>query len=183
MTRYNPSFAGIDILATLFTFILLLTFQTTFAQNNIHKHLPNAQEIGSGKLNYLFWDVYSATLYTNNGQWSFNQPFALTLDYHREISGSDITKSSIELMSDLGFNNEEKLALWETKMLGIFPDVNENSRITGVYTQDKRTIFYDYNQEIGVINDPEFGYWFFSIWLSENSPKPKLRRKLLGEDR
>ena len=182
----NPSKTRLSASHKLTKCIIILCavfIQAAFAQKIIQQHVPNAQKVGGGKLNYLFWDVYSATLYSDDGKWSFNQPFALTLDYHRKISAKDITESSIQIMSDLGFNNQEKLALWEAKMLNIFPDVDKNSRITGVYTEDKTTIFYNYNEEIGIINDPEFGYWFFSIWLAEKTPKPKLRKKLLGEDR
>ena len=46
--------------------------------------------------------------------------------------------------------------------------------------QEGQTIFYEGDQELGRINDPEFSRRFFSIWLSTKTSAPEIRLSLLG---
>jgi hypothetical protein len=64
-------------------------------------------------------------------------------------------------------------------MKKIFPNVQKGDSITGVYTQDKQTIFFQKGKMLGTFKDPEFGLWFFDIWLGENASYPDARDKLL----
>jgi len=136
--------------------------------------------VGQGKLNYYFWHIYDASLYSANGEFSFDKPFALKLDYKRKLYGDKIADRSAEEIKQLGFDDDSKLAAWRAQMKDIFPDVDDGTSITGYYTPDKPTVFYKNNKKAGVIQDPEFGEWFFGIWLDKNTSEPKLRKALLG---
>lgn len=167
---------------TVVVFILsfFLCIKPTYAEPVYAKHITDAKHVGSGTLSVVFWDVYDVTLIAPEGQWQQDKPYALELDYLREIEGHDIADRSAEEIRQLGFEDEVELAAWHAQMKDIFPDVRKGSRLTGVYAADKTTYFYDRNKEIGVIRDPDFGRWFFGIWLSEETSEPSLRRKLLG---
>jgi hypothetical protein len=158
---------------------ILLSFPS-FAQSNIKNHIPDAKKIGSSKFKVLFWHVYDATLYSSKENFSFDDPFALKLEYKRNFDGEKIAERSAEEIRKIGFNDEVRLAGWFSQMKEIFPDVSKGSYITGVYKPEGSTIFYKNNKKIGEINDKEFGRWFFGIWLNKNTSEPKLREKLLG---
>ena len=151
-----------------------------FAMQNIRSHIPTAQKVGQGRLTYLLWDVYDATLYAPEGDWKKDEPFALELAYLREIEGKKIADRSVEEIRNQGFDNEVKLATWHTQMRKIFPDVAEGDIITGVFTENGQSVFYKDNTEVGRIKDSEFSRAFFDIWLNEKTSAPNLRRKLLG---
>lgn len=140
----------------------------------------NQKLIGQGSLNYYFWHVYDAKLYSNDGILSFEKPFSLKLEYKRKLYGAKIADRSTEEIRGLGFKDEVKLAAWHAQMKDIFPDVNDGISLIGVYKPNQPTVFYKNEQQIGVIKDPEFGKWFFGIWLNENTSEPKLRKALLG---
>ena len=163
------------------TLLCMLLFIPAYASDVIHTHVPDAQLVGSGKLNVMIWDVYDATLYAPDGHWSPSQPFALRLEYRREIKGDDIANRSVEEIRKLGYTDEVKLAAWHSQMRSIFPDVEDGTKLIGVYTPKQSTVFYHGTQHIGSIVDPDFGKWFFDIWLSENTPEPELRAALLGK--
>lgn len=166
----------------IFYFLTLLIFfssNNAYADSYIKSYLPNGEKVGEGRLTVLFWDVYDATLYAPNGQWQENKPLALKLSYLRNISGKKIADSSVEEIRKQGFSDEVKLADWHTQMRTIFPDVDEGTTLTGILTRDGQTLFYQNGQAIGHIKDPEFGRYFFDIWLSEKTTAPQLRRKLL----
>lgn len=150
------------------------------AEEIVQLQMPDASPVGSGRLTYLFWDVYDATLYAPGGKWESSKPFALTLHYLRSIEGEDIADRSAEEIRQQGFENEVKLAGWYSQMKAIFPNVENGSTLTGMYVPDKPTRFFSNNKQIGVIHDPEFGKWFFNIWLAKNTSEPSLRKKLLG---
>ena len=160
--------------------LALLGISPAYALDHIRSHVPKAQKVGEGRLTYMFWDVYDATLYAPQGDWNNDQPFALQLSYLREIEGKKIADRSAEEMRNQGIDDEVKLAAWHTQMRKIFPDVDEGVRLTGIHTDKGEAVFYRDNEEIGRINDPEFSRAFFDIWLNGKTSSPDLRRKLLG---
>lgn len=162
-------------------FGLLLAYPAHAALDDVKQYMPNARAVGAGTLSVVFWEVYDATLYAPNGQWQRSKPFALSIDYKRTIDGVDIADRTAEEIRKLGYNNEMKLAAWHSQMRELFPDVVPGSNITGVYAPSAATKFYQGSTHIGTIGDPEFGTWFFDIWLSANTPEPDLRAALIGQ--
>jgi len=152
-----------------------------FANSVVENYIPNAQKVGEGRLTYLVWDVYDATLFAPNGNWQSEKPYALKLSYLRDISGKDIADTSAQKIRKQGFSDEIKLATWHAQMKDIFPDVTQGTEIVGVLTRDGLTKFYKDGQNIGAINDRDFGDLFFKIWLGEDTAIPSLRKQLLGQ--
>jgi hypothetical protein len=54
-------------------------------------------------------------------------------------------------------------------MKGIFPDVKEGSRITGIHIPNEAARFYLNGKLLGEIRDPEFAHSFFAIWLDKKT--------------
>lgn len=136
--------------------------------------------IGQGSMHYFFWHIYDAKLYSVSGNFSFNRPFTLKLEYKRKFDGDKIADRSTEEIRKLGFEDEVKLAAWHAQMKKIFPDVGDGITLTGVYQPRQGTIFYKNNKKVGAIKDPAFGKWFFGIWLDKKTSEPTLRKALLG---
>lgn len=158
-------------------FLPSLAFAT---QAPIKKYASNLEIVGQGRLTYMIWDVYDATLYAPNGSYQKGKPFVLSLDYLRKIKGEDIVERSIKEMRKQGYTNEKKLNQWAKKMAEIFPDVDKGVSLTGIRHENGYTFFYKNGTRIGVIKDKEFSEKFFDIWLNEKTSDPKLRKKLLG---
>jgi len=160
--------------------LALIGITPAYALDDIAAHVPAAKKVGEGRMTYMFWDVYDATLYAPQGTWRQDKPFALQLTYLRKLDGKKIADRSIEGMRAQGVSDEIKMATWHAQMRKIFPNVDNGVSLTGVYAGDGTTIFYQGNTEIGRINDPQFGHAFFDIWLNEKTSAPTLRRQLLG---
>ena len=161
----------------LFTSLLLLPAMA-------HALVPtmlNAQKHGKARMSVLLWDVYDATLFTQQGKaFSFENPFALQLDYLIELDGEEIAERSVEEIRKLGYADEVKLAAWFSQMRELFPNVGDGDSLTGVYQPGEPTVFYQGETMLGVIRDPEFGRWFFGIWLDKNTSDTRFRQQLLG---
>ena len=158
----------------------LLGLTPAMANDYIGTMVPDAQKVGSARMTYMLWDVYDAVLYAPQGNWSADSPFALKLTYLRDLHGQKIADRSIKEMRTQGYNDEIRLAAWQNQMRMIFPDVKQGDVITGIFTTDKQTVFFDGEREIGHIQDPEFGQRFFDIWLNAKTSEPDLRTALLG---
>jgi hypothetical protein len=143
-------------------------------------YVNDSKQVGKGRLTYLFWDIYNATLYAPDGQWVKEKPFALELTYLRNLKGKKIADRTIEEIRKQGFHDEIKLATWHTQLRKIIPNVAKNMSLVGVYTPSGSTRFYFNGDMIGEMNDPQFSDVFFDIWLGEKTSEPYLRQKLLG---
>jgi len=160
--------------------LFLLYAHSALATEAIFTTVPNASIVGRGVLTYVFWDVYEATLYAPNGQWDPAKPYALSLEYYRDIDGKDIADRSVQEIRKQGFTDEVKLATWNAQLKTIFPDVKDGSVLSAIYLPGKETVFYSGDNKIGTIKGDDFGRLFFGIWLGEKTSAPELRRALLG---
>jgi len=173
------------ILLLLILFIVALSTSSIVkaAEDYISQNVSEAKANGTARYQFLFMDIYDATLYAPKSGWSFSSPFALKLKYLRNLSGKKIADRSAKEIRQQGFTNEVKLADWHAQMTNIFPDVKNNTTLTGIYKPNDETVFYKNGIFIGRVKDPEFGKWFFGIWLSENTSEPEFRKALLGKKR
>lgn len=146
----------------------------------IAAQIENAQEVGSGRMHYLLWDLYDAVLYAPGGTFRAEEPAALSLTYLRDLDGGKIADKSIELMRAQGPLDEMTAQAWRQDMAAIFPDVHRGTNLTGVLDGKGGTIFYSNGRKIGAIGDPAFGARFFAIWLGPQTTAPDLRAALLG---
>ncbi|NOU50420.1 hypothetical protein HG263_07675 [Pseudoalteromonas sp. JBTF-M23] len=166
-------------LVTLLSWLLLMSVpvQASIAQ----KLLPTSEPVGTSPiLTYLFWDIYQATLFAPQGQFSKNKPFILKLHYLRDLKGKDIAQRSVEEMKNQGFRDQQKLALWHSQMQSIFPDVSHGTELYGKRTINGTSRFYLGETLIGEIEDPQFTQHFFAIWLDERTSEPNMRKALLN---
>lgn len=137
------------------------------------------KRVGESSLHYLFWHVYDISLDANE-DFTFKKPFALNLSYKMNFNSDEIASRSVDEIVKLGFKDYERLEKWHLAMKNVFPDVSDGVTLSGLYKPNQPTSFYKNNEFIGTVNDPEFGKWFFGVWLDEKTSEPKLRRQLLG---
>ncbi len=142
--------------------------------------IPDAELVGEGRLKYLFWSVFDATLYAPGGVWSGEKPFALSLSYLRDLDGESIVEASIDEMRAQGMSDDATLQRWRQEMTAIFLDVDDQTTLTGIAAQNGQALFYRNGELAGVIRDPEFSRRFFNIWLGEKTSEPELRTQLIG---
>lgn len=135
--------------------------------------------LGYGHFRKLLWDIFDISLWIAGEQWSFNEPFALELRYLRDVKGTEIVEGTRDQWEHLHYP-ESMTAPWLEQLTGVFPDVKKGDQLAGVYLPGRPTRFFRNGEPIGVIDDPEFGRAFFSIWLDERTSQPKLRLALLG---
>ena len=155
------------------------------AQGSWRAQMPQATLIGSGDFSWFGFSVYNAKLWSPVAQVDFSQPFALELTYRRRISRDTLVDTSLDEIRRLNGEplDREQQAGWVRQMQQAFVDVEDGTRITGVFLPGRGCRFYVNGQLQHVIEDDEFARAFFAIWLDPQTRSPKLRAALLGLNR
>ena len=141
--------------------------------------VPKAGEVGSGQFRYWGFLVYDASLWSPQGQYRPNEPFALSLRYARAVSKSDIVKASIDQMRDQGVA-VDRHPEWTVQLSKVMESVEAGDTLTGVYTPGQGAVFF-YNDGLTGQVDERLAQAFFAIWLDPKTSQPKLRQALLGQ--
>lgn len=145
--------------------------------------VPQPRMAGEGEYRWFGLKLYDARLWVGaegyRPSMPHNAPFALELAYARSFKGARIADASLKEIGKLGLGTEAQRTAWLEAMEKVFPDVEDGSRIVGVYIPNQGVRFYLDGRAIGTIDDAEFSRAFFSIWLAERTSAKDLRTALL----
>jgi len=146
----------------------------------LHSYIHASVPYGSGSFKELFINVYDADLWTDAPHWSWDTVFALALNYHLDIDGKEISDKSVELIDALQPLSDTETDNYTKQLSKIFPDIKDGDEITALYIPKDALYFYRNGKPIGTIHDLTFARRLLSIWFSERTSTPDLRRQLLS---
>jgi len=148
----------------------------------VARALPGAQKVGEASYSILAVQLFSAELYADDGQFSWERPFALSLTYQRSARASTLINRSIREMGSRGAGDAERLAPLRAQLERCFTSVSSGDRITGVSTGEETARFYFNGAERCDIHWPNFRRHFFGIWLAgRDGAAARLSAQLRGE--
>ncbi|MCG2585336.1 chalcone isomerase family protein [Massilia sp. TS11] len=140
---------------------------------------------GEGRFSWFGLAIYEARLYVGAQGYRPQAPeaaaFALELHYLRSLSGQRIAERSIDEIAKLGVGTAAQRQTWLAALRTIFPDVENGTRLTGLYLPQRGARFYRGADLIGEVADPLLARAFFAIWLDPATSAPELRARLLKE--
>ncbi|GLR04041.1 hypothetical protein GCM10007906_16280 [Vibrio hyugaensis] len=150
------------------------------------------QTVGEAQLTWFVFDVYKSTLKAPDGQYLVSNdisphPFALEINYQRDISKQQLLDVTDEQWQKLGFTQAYRQA-WISEFDTMFPNIKKGDELT--YLTDGKTGQLIYRQAgskpyqiVGYVKDEGLNDAFLSIWLSPKTEFPKLRKQLIGQVR
>lgn len=151
-----------------------------------HSSLSRAQDmdslrlVGQGGMTWMFMDIYHASLYSGDGTYQKSvYPQALTIKYKKNISKSQLIKATKGQWKKLSVDNAV-YQTWVKDLDRLWPDIKKGDQLTLFIEQSGNGYFYHNGTPLGSVDSPEFASAFLSIWLSENTSQPALRKKLIG---
>jgi hypothetical protein len=136
--------------------------------------------VGQARLKILFWNVYDSVLSTPTGTWHSTGPYQLALTYLRDIPAQQLVDETEKAWRDQGRNHPDEKQ-WLQDLLLLWPDVTEGDTLVLAVDAEGNNAFWLNNRAIGSIDHPDFAAFFGGIWLDEDSPRPALRAKLVGQ--
>ena len=103
----------------------------------------------------------------------------LALACLRAIDAVAIANHSLMEMRRSAPISQDQTDQWRTAMLQVIPDARKGDQVMGVHRPGEDADFRVNRRASGEIRDAEFARRFFGIWLSPNTPEPRLRAALL----
>jgi len=150
--------------------------------SEVARAIPNAQKVGETRYHMLSVALFDAELYTASGDFSWSQPFALSLTYQRSARQSTLINRTIREMSQRGAGSAEQLAPLRARLARCFTNVERGDRMTGVSTGANTATFYHNGAQSCTIEWPSFRRHFFGIWLAgRDGHAARLSAQLRGE--
>ncbi|WP_047047772.1 chalcone isomerase family protein [Vibrio mexicanus] len=150
-----------------------------FAASVFSSPLKELNKVGEGEMQYLFWTLYTAELYRDANFQDENQSQALRIVYEKSISKDALIEATAQQWEHLNYSQED-IDRWIEPLESLWPNVEPGDALTLKTDETGVSQFYFGDQSLGKIQDPEFGDAFLSIWLSQNTTEPELRKQLLG---
>ncbi|MFT5532550.1 MAG: hypothetical protein ACI8WM_000027 [Burkholderiaceae bacterium] len=141
--------------------------------------VPAARLSGQGTFRWFGLSIYEAQLWVGANGTAPDAPLALELTYSRSLNGKKIAESSADEIRKLDIGTPAQQGDWLARMTALFPNVEEGTRITGVYLPALGARFYLDGKPLGEIADPAFARAFFAIWLDPKTSADGLRKALL----
>ena len=136
--------------------------------------------VGEARLKVLLWKVYDSALYTPSGRWLGAGPYQLSLTYLRDIPVEQLIKETRKAWDEQSRVHPEQ-ENWLQALAEMWPDISAGDNLVFGVGADDQNQFWFNGQSIGGIDHPDFAAFFGGIWLSEDSPRPALRARLIGE--
>ena len=136
--------------------------------------------VGEARLKVLLWKVYDSALYTPSGRWLGAGPYQLSLTYLRDIPVEQLIKETRKAWDEQNRMHPEQ-ENWLRALAEMWPDISAGDNLVFGVGADDQNQFWFNGQSIGGIDHPDFAAFFGGIWLSEDSPRPALRARLIGE--
>ena len=136
--------------------------------------------VGQARLKILFWNVYDSVLSTPTGTWQEKGPYQLALTYLRDIPAQQLVDETEKAWRDQGRSHPDENQ-WLQDLLLLWPDVAEGDTLVLAVDAAGNNAFWLNNRALGSIDHPDFAAFFGGIWLDEDSPRPALRAKLVGQ--
>lgn len=143
---------------------------------------------GRGLFTWSVFRVYEASLVVQQPltaqaiESHFNtlMPFALDLNYLRNVSAAQIAQTSVAEMIRLCDVDPVRAVQWGEQLCAVLPDVGLGDRLIGLFEPNHAVTFFSNDQYLGGVIEPAFVPAFASVWLNPKTKAPALRAALLN---
>lgn len=158
---------------------------------NVHEW-PQWSPMGKADFSFVFWRIYTSTLLSKTGNIDVKvsysrQSVALIIEYHRDISASQLLEATSDQWLALKFDSGQ-IAIWLKALSRIYPEIVEGDSLAFVVENDVGQFYFRPRNEtqwrkLGLDVERGFVDAFISIWLSEKTEYPRQRQQLLGKEK
>ena len=186
MLRYKPIFRirnRLNIIKTLFFLIIIQSvFLIPVSQGKDwwDQKLKNPFLIGEGVLKVFIWDIYELRLFSETNIYDRDEIFVLEFKYLRDTSKASVIKASIVELKKLNLS-KTKLEKWEKYLEKSIKDMKAGEKAALLFNPNAGLTFFASEKFNITIDNDEFANSYIDIWLGENTTRPKLRKKIIGQ--
>ncbi|MCH4293208.1 chalcone isomerase family protein [Shewanella sp. 3B26] len=161
--------------------LMMITLSAFAAADSASGPLDGMSRVGKGKMNWLWLELYHASLYTQDGRYQIGRyPQALEIQYSRDIKAKDLLDATGSEWQKQGVD-EAQVQSYLAKLAPLWVDVQRGDTLLLVANDETQGEFFFNGQSLGSVNDSGLMQAFLGIWLRDDTSEPSLRAQLLGE--
>ena len=167
-------------------FFLVIIFNSLFVTVSLSNDwwnsiLEKPYFIGEGVLKVFIWDIYILKLYSESKKFNKDKALVLEFEYLRNTSKKSVIKASVNELKKVNISNN-KLVIWQGYLEQSISDMLKGEKAAIYWEPTGKIIFFVQGGKKVVIQDNEFANAYINIWLGENTERPKLRKKIIGQN-
>ena len=136
-------------------------------------------KIGDMQYRKLGFSIYRATLWSKDGVYNPDQPYALQIHYLRSLSKSTVVESVVGDIKKQKKADDATMAKWEKTLGKALPAVKNGDEVVALSEPGKSSRIYFNGKQIANIADKRLSDSFFNIWLGDVSDA-NMRAQLTG---
>lgn len=170
----------VRIFAVLCVGMTLFGGATSALANRIVEFVPNAEKVGEATFSIMFFDIYTASLWAPNGDYSRSGPFALQINYLVDADADRIIGQTVKELSRQKAGTEAQLEKWKALMETHFVDLKENDVANIVFTEAGTLTMWNNDGAPVEITDRRFARVFMNIWLGKRARDKEFQAELMG---
>ena len=163
----------------LLILLSVISFNSYSSEKILKDYLGDYYQLGTAKLSIFFIDIYDIKLFSKTKSYSKDEPFAIEINYLKDVESTQIVDSSINEIKRISKPSSDELENYRSILASLFPNINSGDQLIGIKTANGDGVFFYNMKLIGKITDEKLVGSFFDIWLSEKTSHPELREKLL----
>lgn len=157
----------------------VISFNSLSSEKILKDYLGDYYQLGTGRLSIFFIDIYDISLFSQTKDYLKDKPFAIVINYLRDIKSNQIVDSSIDEIKRISNPSKGEIENYRSVLTSLFPNIYRGDQLIGIKKTNSDGVFFYNEKTIGKINDEELLDNFFDIWLSEKTSHPELRDKLI----
>ncbi len=173
----------ISLLSKNYAFSQQVSQENFFNLSEISENLSKPSRLGVHNLTVWGFKVYNIQLLSETKKFSYQNKFAIVINYQRDFAKNNLIEKSIEEIARI---NEIKdlglLKIYQNKLEEIFFDVKKGDRKTAFFDPKNGVKLYFNGKFVGEIKDLIFAKRFVDIWLSDKSSYPQMTMDILGKN-
>lgn len=136
--------------------------------------------VGSGNYSKLGFNIYQARLWAPQGDFKRSEPYALQVEYKRDLSKDTMVDAVMEDIRAQKKADATTMDKWESQLARVMPAVRKGDELVGVSEPGKPARLFYNGQQIASISDKRLAESFFNIWLGPVADAT-LRAQLTGQ--
>lgn len=169
------------IAAITLTVMIHTVVSANAAPIEVERELFAPQLKGKHTARYWGFKLFNAELWTNGTEkFTFDQQFALTLNYFYPFSSKFLAWSSVQEIARVEGSSPEKYGKLERQLRECLVAVHKGMRITGVADSADTMVMYVNGHKSCTLHYPNLRERFFGIWLAPTSRDARGALRLRG---
>lgn len=146
----------------------------------VSQAMPGAMLVGQARYSFVSLPMFDAALWSRDGAFAWDRPFALSLTYRRAFTAEALAERTLSEMEARGDAPGASLEPLRARLFACYVDVAAGDRITAVSQGANRAAIFFNGVQQCTLEWTDLRRTFFGIWLDGRGGSRAFSERLRG---